>query len=165
MISDGPIWCEGFDCDLPTVVPGAKEALGDTAEQKLWTCSRPTNGKINCPASWNEREGLVSYFGFSGPSVPASHLVSDPAMECTFWEAVRDLWVHQHILSIEKVHVWDPTFQSSVGQAFEVLMWHVRKWRPVPEDDAEKHRAIVRKSLESAADKLRFLANANKASH
>lgn len=165
MIFEGPIWCEGFDCDLPAVVPGAKEALGDTADRRLFTYSRPTNGKINCPSVWNEAEGLVSYFGFSEPAAPASRLADAPVMECTFYEAVRDLWVHQHILSIERVHVWDPTFQSSVGQAFEVLMWHVRKWRAVPEDDAEKNRVIVRKSLEAAAEKLRYLANAKKASH
>lgn len=151
------MWCEGFDLDLPAAVPGAKEALGDMADQKLFTYSRPTQGKINCPSCWNEHEGLTSYFGFYTPAAPPSRISDAPVMDCTFYEAVRDLWIHQHILAVEQVQIWDPTFQSPVGMAFEVLMYHVRRWRPVPEDDAQKNRAIVIESLKTAAERLRHL--------
>ena len=46
------LWCDTFDADLLKVVPGAEEALGDTAAIELLTYSNPTNGKINCPAAW-----------------------------------------------------------------------------------------------------------------
>lgn len=151
------MWCDGFDCDLPTVVPGSREALGDTAEQKLFTYSMPTDGKINCPSAWNEVEGLVSYFGFKDPSTPRGRTPTASVMECTFLEAVRDLWIHQHLLYVEGVQVWNPSMESTIGQAFEVLMYHTRRWVPVPQVDVERYQKIVLFSLTEAADRLRCL--------
>lgn len=145
------LWCETFDLDLPKVIHGAREALGDTADQVLFTHAAVTNGRINLPAAWNENEGLASYFGFKGPAAPARHYTERPIVECTFWEALRDLWIHQHLLMVEGVLVWNPTFNSSVGQAFEVLMYKLRSWRPVPEEDVQKNQTIVLESLKEAA--------------
>src|SRR4029077_20351124 len=64
------LWCETFDLDLPKVIPGALVALGDTADQVLFTHAAVTNGRINLPAAWNENEGMASYFGFKSPANP-----------------------------------------------------------------------------------------------
>ena len=151
------LWCENFDLDLPKVIPGALVALGDTADQVLFTHAAVTNGRINLPAAWNENDGMASYFGFKSPANPPGHYTERPVVECTFWEALRDLWIHQHLLMVEGVLVWNATFNSSVGQAFEVLMYKMRNWRPVPDGDVEKNQTIVRESLREASRLMRSL--------
>lgn len=152
----GPLWCETFDADLLAVVPGAVEALGDVADLELWTYSTPTNGKINCPASWWTLNGLAAFFSTRDRSpAPPSYRTSDPLVECTFLEAVRDEWVHGAIVVVNLVAVW-----RSPQRHMERLMYDVRGWTRLSDADREEIRADVIRSLVAAADDVRDVTRA-----
>lgn len=153
----GPLWCEGFDADLLAVVPGALDELGDTADVKLWTYSTPTNGKINCPASWWTDAGLASFFSTTDRSpIPASFRTSDPLVDCTFLEAIRDEWVHQSLILVNGVLVWRPP-----ARAMEQLMYDVRGWHRVKltDDERDEIRDEVLTSLADAVFRLRSVTD------
>jgi hypothetical protein len=150
------MWCDTFDADLLAVVPGAAEALGDTAGIHLWTYSRPTGGKINCPSAWNTYDGLVAFFWTADEHRPdASYCTDAPVAECTFLEAVRDEWVHSCAVSVNGVIVWRPP----VG-LMDRLMYDLRGWTVMADALREDTRQNVLRSLEGAAKRLRELLGA-----
>jgi hypothetical protein len=155
---DQPFWSDHFDLDLTVAVPKAREVLGELGDLEIWTNSSLTKGRINCPSAWNEPEGLTSFFSFRQDAVPpGGRSTMYPSVPCTIWEAFRDLWIHQHLLSLEGVVVWDPTTSSMVGHAFEVLLYGIRKWRPIPEDDMVQARKAVLVSIAQAANLIAHL--------
>lgn len=145
------MWCDTFDADLLAVVPGAAEALGETAGVRLETYSRLTNGKINCPSAWNTDAGLTSFF-WTAPwfRPPASFVTDDPVADCTFLEAVRDEWVHDSAISVNGVVVWQPPVRL-----MEKLMYDLRGWTVLDGDTREEIRGHVRDSLKQAARRVR----------
>lgn len=142
------MWCDSFDADLLKVVPGAEDALGDAAAVKLLTYSTLTNGKINCPAAWN---GAGAFFWTApGYQPDASWWTDKPIAGCTFLEAVRDEWVHSAALNVNGALVW----QAPV-RLMERLMYDLRGWTPVLDEEREHVRDWVRASLRAAAGRLR----------
>ncbi len=148
------MWCDTFDADLLKTVPGAAEALGDTAGVKLWTYSRTTDGAINCPSAWHTPQGLTSFFWADDPAGrPDAYFSTDaPVTACTFLEAVRDEWIHGAVISVHGPVIWRPLQQSQLR-----LMYDLRGWTPLQDGERAKTRARVRWSLEQAAARLREL--------
>lgn len=147
----GPLWCDDFDADLPKVVPHATEELGVSAHVQLRTYCKPTNGRINCPTSWWTQHGLTAFFaepGFGNPA-PGGYVTSDPLVECTFAEVVRDEWIHGSVVVVNRQFVWTPP-----SRLMERLMFDVRGWTPLSEPERLQTQQHVRASLRAAADRL-----------
>ena len=148
----GPLWCDDFDADLPKVVPGALAALGDAADVELRTYCRPTNDRINCPASWHTDLGLTAYFStpdFGQPQPLGYVTTKDELVPCTFWEVVRDEWIHESVVVVNRQWIWTPP-----GRLRYDLMADLRGWTPL---DDLKRAAIQRNvcaGLEAAAERL-----------
>lgn len=145
------MWCDTFDADLLKVVPGALEALGETAAVSLTTRGHSTGGKINSPAAWNTYEGLMSFFWTAPGHAPDACWYTDhPEVACTFGEAVRDEWVHGANISVNGHIVWRPPQDLMMR-----LMYDLRGWTVLDEAKREEIREHVRRSLEAAAGRLR----------
>jgi hypothetical protein len=141
------MWCDDFDADLLKVVPGALEALGDSASQHLLTYSSLTGGKINCPASWNGAGAL--FWTDPGDPPPASFSTRKQVAGCTFAEAVRDEWVHSAAIVVNGHIVWQPPVR-----AMEALMYDLRCWSMLGDGHREAVRQSVRDSLAAAGARL-----------
>ena len=141
------MWGDGFDADLPEVVPGAMRALGETAAVPLLTYSRVTGGAINCPAAWNTGYGLMSFFWTAPEHQPdESWWTDEPVVPCTFGQAVRDEWVHSCIVAVNGRVVWEPP-----ARAMERLMYDLRGWAPLEAAERSRIRAHVLRGLVRAA--------------
>lgn len=155
----GPLWCESFDADLLRVVPGAVEALGTTADVELFTYNRhPTNGKINCPCGWWTDHGLTSFF-WTRPGYPpdACYYRGDAEMvACTFLEVVRDEWVHNNVVVVNRKRIWTPP-----ARLMERLMFDLRGWTVLPDEIRESIHAEVLESLRAAAECLQAVIPMN----
>lgn len=125
-MADRPMWCDDFDMDLPKVIPGAREIFGELGDVVLWTHSKTTHGTINHPSAWNGPDGgAISFFGFNTPSKPAHYWTDAPAVQCTVWEAFRDLWSHSLVMILEGQAVWDA---YALSHNFDTIMASVRGW-------------------------------------
>lgn len=144
------MWCDTFDADLPKVVPGAIEALGDAASIQLRTYSTLTDGKINCPSAWNTYDGLAAFFWTCDEGRPdASYVTDNPVAGCTFLEAVRDEWVHGCLVVVDHLIVWRPRPRWQLR-----LMNDLRGHVALGDAEREKIRQSVRDSLRTAAGRL-----------
>lgn len=147
-----PFWSDNFDMDLPKVIPGAREIVGDLAGVKLVTQGHTTDGRLNHPSVWNDRLGMVAFFGFKSPARESFYHSSEPTVECTVWEAFRDAWAHSYVLIVEREPIWD-TF--ALRSEFDTILYVERGWG-VP---TEAGRDLsVRKStltLKAAVERLR----------
>lgn len=136
------MWCDDFDCDLPKVVPGAREAIGDAAGIQLCTHGKTTHGRLNHPDVWNSYEGMVAFFGFRTPAKPPSYVTVAPIVRCTFWEAVRDWWGHDFRMLVEGEEI----LPYGNWRWLEPIMWSTRGWgdpeRKKIEADAARERTI-----------------------
>jgi len=144
------MWCDDFDADLLAVVPGAAQALGETAGIRLETFSPLTGGKINGPSAWHTHQGLLAFF-WTDPAFrpPVGYVTDDPAAECTFLEAVRDEWVHSSVVSVNDRIVWRPPVRL-----MERLMYDLRGWTVLTGREREATQEHVRRSLTAAASAL-----------
>src|SRR4051812_12912554 len=97
-----PFWSDTFDLDLLKAIPGVEELLGETADIPLFThghiagADQPDAFRLVHPACWHTTRGLAAFFGFKDPAKPSAFYTSDPVVECTFLEALRDAWVHTY---------------------------------------------------------------------
>ena len=147
------LWCDDFDADLPKLIPEAIDALGDTADVRLWTHSKPTNGKINCPSSWWTDHGLTAFFSTREHvgGQPGGYITSDPVVGCTFWEAVRDEWCHDAVIVVNGRWIWTPPSDTMMK-----LMFDLRGWgEPLTPAGVNALANEVLGGLEAAADRLR----------
>ena len=152
------MWCDDFDADLPRVVPGALETLGDLADLPLTTYSRTTGGKINCPSCWSTYDGFVSFFWTAPEHRPDSYYAtSDPETACTFGEAVRDEWVHSTTVNIDGHQIWTPP-----ARLMEALMSDLRGWTRLTDDRREHIQEQVRRSLAAAVGRLSLIIGENR---
>lgn len=144
------MWCDDFDADLLKVVPGADGALGPAASVQLQTYSRLTDGKINHPSCWHTDAGIAAFF-WTAPEgrPPADYSTDDPPAECTFLEAVRDEWVHDCVICVNRHVVWQP-----LRRLMERLMYDVRGWTVLTEAQRTDTCQSVLRSLEVAAQRL-----------
>lgn len=151
------MWCDSFDADLLKVVPGVAEALGDTADLQLTTYSHVTDGRINCPSAWNTDFGLASFF-WTAPEFrpPSAYCTTEPEVECTFLEVIRDEWVHSCAVVVNRHLVWRPP-----AGLLDKLMYDLRGWGGRLEDGRrEEIRGHALRSLEAAAGRLRSVLGA-----
>jgi hypothetical protein len=140
------MWCDTFDADLLKVVPGATEALGPAAGIELLTYSRPTGGKINCPASW---DGVGALFWTAPEHQPDAYWSTDhPVIPCTFLEVVRDEWVHGSAVNVNGTLVWQPPEHLMMS-----LMYDLRGWTRLSDEKREEVRESVRRSLRAAGER------------
>lgn len=149
---DGPLWCDDFDADLPKLIPDAIDALDGVADVALWTRSKPTNGRINCPSCWHSDIGLCAYFTTregENPQ-PPGFFSRDPIVRCTFWEAVRDEWCHDATIVVNRVVIWTPPSELMMQ-----LMFDVRGWSPLKPSEANAIANQVLDGLSAAAERLR----------
>lgn len=144
------MWCDDFDADLLAVVPGAAEALGPAGDTPMWTYSRPTDGKINCPAAWNTDDGYTALFWTAPEHQPGPfYATRDPVVACTFLEAVRDEWVHSCAVAVNYHVTWRPPVRL-----MERLMFDLRGWTALEPGEREDIQERVRRSLRRAAGRL-----------
>lgn len=147
------MWCDDFDMNLPTVIPGALQALGDLADVELFThCNCGKDGVLNHPCLWNSDTTMLAFFGFRNPSKPAPYFTTAPIVSCTAWEAFRDAWPHSFAMMIEGELIWD-TFPLR-GQ-FHELMQHHRGYRYSKDPKAIERRVLS--TIAAAAQRLRLL--------
>lgn len=162
---DPPMWCDGFDMDLPKIVPEAKAALGELAVLDLLTYGHTTHGRLNHPSVWNHSLGMVAFFWRpTRPTCkPAGYYTgNDAPVPCTLWEAIRDAWVHDFVLIFEHDPVWD----GDTREHFDPLMWHIRGWGdPLPEAKAAEHRACVLDKVKCCAMLVRAHIERESQSH
>lgn len=160
-----PMWCDNFDADLPKVVPDARAALGDVADLMLRThASLAANGMMSHPTVWNHELGLVAVFWRTDrpASKPAHYYTREPVVDLTLWEAVRDAWVHSYVILLEDVWV----FNGEAAHAhFDPLMWHVRKWPGVSDEEAAAARIGAVLTLEHCRAKVRTLLRGEARAH
>jgi hypothetical protein len=150
--SRGPMWCEDCDFDLPKLVPGARDCLGEAADVVLWTPGHTTNGLLNHPNMWNTDDGLTAFFAFTPRYPDRFYYTRDALVRCTFWEAVRDMWVHTGTMAIGRRRILD-TEESY--KHFARLMFHARGWGdPISDGTVAVIRADVRRILHNAAKAL-----------
>jgi hypothetical protein len=135
-------WSDDFDMDLPKIIPGAKELLGDLADIELLTHGHATYGGLNHPSCWNASSGSVAFFGRTAPHKPTHYFTSDPTVRCTLWEAIRDAWVHDFVLMFEGNPVWTPQYHH-----FQPIMFHIRKILEIPRPEFEDHVFEVMEAL------------------
>lgn len=148
----GALWCEDFDADLPKVVPGALECLGDAAWIELLTYSHATNGRINCPAAWWTDHGLTAFFATPewGAPAPAGYWPGQSELVvCTFWEAIRDEWIHDAAIAVNGRLIW-----KSPAQLMTRLMFDLRGWTQLDEATRVETQEHVRASLAAAARRI-----------
>jgi hypothetical protein len=151
------MWCDDFDADLLKVVPGAAEALGDTARVEMRCYSRLTGGRINLPSCWHTDAGLAAFF-WTDPALrpPESYVTDDPEAGCTFLEAVRDEWVHGQVVVVNRQLVWRPREALMMR-----LMYDLRGWgTPLTDAVRAETRGHVLASLDQAARRLRVAVDA-----
>ena len=152
-MADPKFWCDDFDMDLPKVIPDAKELLGEVADLELRTHGNKTDGRLNHPCVWNHSIGMVAFFGRSSPMKPEAYYTDRQVVLCTLWEAIRDAWCHDYVIIFEgRRPIWDG---SKTRAQFEPLMYHIRKWRELPDAEVEKHKQKVRMRLELVPHFLR----------
>jgi hypothetical protein len=150
------VWCDTFDGDLLKLVPGAAEVLGEAAGVQLTTYSRLTGGVINHPSVWNTHVGFASFFWTSPEGRPDETWSTDaPEADCTFLEAVRDMWVHSAAIIVNRSVVWRPPVR-----VFMRLLADARGQKVLPEADRERDRQLVVRGLEVAAATLRDVVSA-----
>jgi len=148
-----PMWCDNFDMDLPTVIPGALGALSDLADVELFTHGASASiGALNHPTVWNGDKTMLAFFGFRNPSKPEFYYAGDPIVRCTVWEAFRDAWPNSYCMIVEGEPVWD-TF--ALRGDFQHLLYHVRGIRY--SDNPKRAERRVLSTIERAAQRLRAL--------
>ncbi len=149
-------WSDDFDMDLPKVLPRLDEALADLADTSLWTHGGESHGRLNHPSVWGARNGLGSeaFFGTTAEATgkPDWYYTSQPVIECTWREAVRDAWPHTYTVLVDSTPVW------SAGRwlrHFNWLMFDLRGWSRLPDGAADRLRGEVLASLHRATADLR----------
>lgn len=134
-----PMWCDDFDMDLPKVIPGVRDAVGDAGDIVLFTYGHTTHGTLNHPSVWNTGEGTIAFFGFTSPAAPGGFATSSPVVECTGWEFFRDLWVHGTAAYVERFLVWK---SEDLEADFENIMWNVRGWGDAASRAGQRRRRM-----------------------
>jgi hypothetical protein len=133
-------WCDDFDCDLFKVIPETRDALGPVGDVLLRTRGHSTNGRLNHPACWNHDVGLISFFGFSGDPAPSGFHSSDPIIDCTIEEAIRDAWVHTLAIAIEGQIIFNA---FELRPHFDKLLWWTRKWNGAEDPTFERSLVLI----------------------
>lgn len=140
---DPPFWSDDFDVDLPKVIPGAREALGDLADLELVTHGGTTHGRLNHPSVWNHNLGSISFFGTNTPCKPNGFWTNAGTVRCALWEAIRDAWCHHNVIFLNgKLPIWVDQWKH-----FEPVMWHIRGWRTLPDSEIQEHIDSVRMAI------------------
>lgn len=136
-------WCDDFDADLYNVVPEARAVLAPVAEVKLFTRGHATNGRLNHPTVWNHDLGFIAFFSFGGEPRPSeAFYTTDPIVECTFAEAVRDAFVHGISMVLEKKVIFHA---GALAQDYSALLYNHRGWRK--DGDGDVSLAIARSTI------------------
>lgn len=148
------MWCDNFDMDLPKVIPGALEALGDLANVELVTTGSITDGKLNHPCCWNGDTSILTFFGFKNSARPSGYVAGGMSKEvrCTFWEAIRDAWPHHYLIQVERAFIWDT---MALTTDFEAIMFHIRGWRTMRQAGLANAQRRVLDSLKDGVDRFR----------
>lgn len=130
-MADGshPFWADDFDLDLLKVVPEVAELLGPLSDRVLWTHGTVSKeGRLAHPSCWNGGPGFIAFFG-SAPdraAPPTCYVTTEPLVECTLLEAVRDAWVHSYAILLDRKRFWGGT--PDLQAHFQTLLWHTRAW-------------------------------------
>lgn len=148
-------WSDDLDMDLPAILPGLDEALGESANIALWTHGGTSHGRLNHPAVW----GGWGMFGTNPTGVwkPADWVTGHPVVQCTWREALRDAWPHTYRILVDGRPVWDA---RRLGPAFMSLMYDLRGWRALPDGEADRLRGQVLASVIAATRDLQQITAA-----
>jgi hypothetical protein len=130
MTARAPFWSDDFDMDLLKLLPNIEAMIGDDAAATvLFTHGHVTHGRLNHPASWNTQFGPAAFFGFQDPAKPEPMWTSDPVVECTWLEVLRDCWSHSYAIVVERRWLLPG---ESLQSRFMELLGHVRGYARSP---------------------------------
>ncbi len=149
---DLPFWSDDFDMDLPKVIPEARAVLGDLADLELKTHGSLTFGRLNHPTVWNGDLGTVAFFGRTDPCRPAAYYAAKEIVTCTLWEVLRDCWSHDYAVIFERHLILDG---NKFWLDFQPLMYHMRSWQTLRDEDVAKHRDRVLNRIRFMVARLR----------
>jgi len=155
-----PFWSDGFDMDLLKVLPEVEEWCGQDS-RPLYVHAHATHGRLNSPCAWNAPEGLVSFFSLAPdcPAKPSHFYTSDPIVECTILEVLRDIWVHGCYAVLDGRLLWD---SQGVQENFNSLMYHRRGWIAIPEYEVTRHLSRARSEIRQALSRYAFMVHRHK---
>lgn len=144
-------WSDDFDMDLLKLFPDLPERLGEMAEVRLWVHGGESYGRLNHPSVWHDHEYMVAFFGLAPDATgkPGAYWTSDPVVECTWLETLRDEWPHQYTIVVGR----RPVLRATRWETFGALMCDLRGHHPLP--DAERER-LRREVLARAGEATRF---------
>lgn len=135
-----PFWSDDFDMDLLKVFPDICELLGATVTVPIFTLSRTTYERLNCPCSWNTYNGLTSFLWLEKPDLPRDRsgwvsvgacVANESEVEGTWLEWLRDAWVHDHNWIL--LPHGDRFSGVDYNRCFYPIMAHRRGWRQEPQ--------------------------------
>lgn len=151
---EGKFWADGFDLDLYKVIPDSRKILEEFGGTILHTRGHHANGRLNHPTCWNHDSGMISFFSFNGEAIPEGYYSSsDPIVECTFEEAIRDAWVHMLHVTVAGQSIWNA---FAIHEQFQTLLYHHRGWK-LDEEAAAAARHVVGDTLVDAVLKFEEL--------
>lgn len=146
-MSRHPMWYDDFDAELYKVVPEAERLIATVAHVAMRTTCIPcrVTGRLNHPTVWNGDFGMVAFFGCRLIGMrywkPGHLWTSDPIVECTFEEAIRDTWVHGCLAHVDRQVLWNTW---KLQAAFTTLMYGARGW---PMGLAADATAVARRTV------------------
>jgi hypothetical protein len=82
---------------------------------------------------------------------PDWYYTSQPIVETTWREALRDAWPHHYLLLVDDQPMWDTRRLSGV---FTKLMYHERGWKPLERREVDRLRGEVLASVIAATRAL-----------
>ena len=140
-------WADGLDIDLAKLFPDLAEILGATADQPLWTVGGEKYGRLHKPTLfsgaifWPYKVDLPREDGYFRLG---SIKTSDPEIECTWLEVLRDWWPHGY-----SIHFGGVAEEVQIPRAraahFDDLLMHVRGYRR--RDDIQAVRSALRNDV------------------
>lgn len=137
------MWCDNWDGDLLKLLPHLPEFLGEEmCNIELWTHSSLTDGKINCPSSWNTDDGLAAFFSLNPEVPPVSQqmVTNHPLVRCTWLEVLRDEWAHHAIVMVHGYRVHSPNTR---------LFWQALKALRKPSEFTDRQHSEIRMLVEN----------------
>lgn len=152
-------WSDDFDMDLLKLFPDLPDRLGPVADTPMWTHGGTSHGRLNHPSVWNGHECMVAFFGLvpGQTGKPDEYYTTNPVVECTWLEALRDAWPHSLAIVVDGYVVWNT---GGMWPTFSKIMYDLRGIAKLPIGQAERLKGRVLASVLAATRDLTSIAGA-----
>ena len=147
-----------FDMDLYNVLPEAQDMIAPVANVMLMTNGSLRDGKLSHPSVWNGDKTMLAFFDFAPEIVMPQHRIaprpystSEPAIKCSFEETMRDCWIHDYAIYLQKGDRWGLIWDSfQLMRLFDTLMGHIRGYNKREPEVIEHAKEAVLESIRVA---------------